>query len=244
MWRAGVRLRKRLARGLRRLTAWPPVGTVRFGGLRRLAPVSDDWGFERGRPVDRYYIEAFLSRHARDVAGRTLEIDVDTYTRRFGGDRVRRSDVLSLTGEQPGTTLVGDLARGEELPSATFDCAIVTQTFQLIYDVRAAAETLHRMLRPGGVALLTVPGIAKTTGDREGRWGSQWSFTSLSARRLFEETFAGGSVEVTSYGNVLAAVAFLHGLAAEELTREELEHRDPAYEVVVAVRARKAGGEG
>jgi hypothetical protein len=38
---------------------------------------------------------------------------------------------------------------------------------------------------------------------------------------------------------VLAAVAFLHGLAAEELARDELDATDPYYPVIVAARARK-----
>jgi hypothetical protein len=47
-------------------------------------------------------------------------------------------------------------------------------------------------------------------------------------------------VTVTSYGNVLAATAFLQGLAAEELHPEELDYRDPDYEVLISVRAVKA----
>jgi hypothetical protein len=49
--------------------------------------------------LDRYYIEAFLGRHAADIRGRTLEIGDDTYTLRFGG-RVTQSDVL----QRPGAT--------------------------------------------------------------------------------------------------------------------------------------------
>jgi hypothetical protein len=46
-------------------------------------------------------------------------------------------------------------------------------------------------------------------------------------------------VSVAPYGNVLSAIAFLHGLAAEELRPEELDHHDPDYQVLIAVRAVK-----
>ena len=42
-----------------------------------------------------------------------------------------------------------------------------------------------------------------------------------------------------SYGNVLTAMCELHGLAAEELSPEELDHVDPDFEVIVTVRAVK-----
>lgn len=222
----------------------PPVGLVRFGSLRRLTPISREYGFDRGRPVDRYYIEAFLARHATDVAGHVLEIKDDGYTRRFGGDRVVRSDVLCLETDDPRATIVGDLACADHVPSDAFDCAIVTQTLQLILDVRAALRTLHRILKPGGVLLATVPGMSQTSPDAD--WGERWAwgFTRVSARGLVAEAFPGGSVEVTAYGNVLSTIASLHGLAADELRREELEHHDPEYQLSIGIRARKAPSRG
>jgi SAM-dependent methyltransferase len=227
-------------RQLARLLVWPPHGTVRFGSLRRLSPVSRDWGFDRGQPIDRYYIERFLSAHAGDIRGRVLEIDTSNYTRAFGGDRVTQSDVLHISDWNPGVTLVGDLTDLGHVDSQLFDCVIVTQTLQLIYEYSAALRTIHRILRPGGVALVTLPAINKSR-DEMGAFGDYWAFRTLSAQRLFAELFPAEQVTVTGYGNVLAAVAFFHGLAAGELTREELDHSDPAYQVLIGVRARKPG---
>ena len=56
-------------RRLRRLTRPAPLR-----GLRRLAPVSDKWGHDRGTPVDRWYIERFLERQAGDIRGRVLSL--------------------------------------------------------------------------------------------------------------------------------------------------------------------------
>jgi SAM-dependent methyltransferase len=229
-------LRAQVARG-----EWaPPVGLVRFGSLRRLSPISREYGFDRGRPIDRHYIERFLAGHAADVAGHVLEIKDDGYTRRFGGDRVVRSDVLCLEADDPHATIVGDLVSAEHIPSETFDCAIVTQTLQLIYDVRAALGTLHRILKPGGVLLATVPGMSQTSPHAD--WGERWAwgFTRVSARGLVEEAFPGGRVEVTADGNVMTTIASLHGLAADELRPDELDYHDPEYQLSIGIRATRA----
>jgi Methyltransferase domain len=217
----------------------PPTGWVSFGNLRRTAPINRHWGWERGQPVDRYYIEQFLFHHAHDVRGRVLEVGDDSYTRRFGSEQIHTVDVLHVTEGNPKATFIGDLANNaDHIPSDVFDCVILTQTLQLIYDVPAALKTLHRILKPGGVLLATVPGISQI-GDKE--WGEYWcwSFTPLSVRRLFEDTFRVADVKAESRGNVLAAIAFLHGLASQELREDELDYNDPAYPVTITVRAVK-----
>jgi hypothetical protein len=70
--------------------------------------------------------------------------------------------------------------------------------------------------------------------------GEFWRFTRSSAQRLFAEAFNADNVTVESFGNVLAATAFLHGLVVAELTAEELRHNDPDYPLVITVRAVKA----
>src|SRR5262249_52292761 len=160
----------------------------------------------RGQPIDRHYIEAFLARHAGDVAGRVLEIKDDGYTRRFGGERVTAREVLCLEADDPHATIVGDLVAADHIPSETFDCAIVTQTLQLIYDVRAALRTIHRILKPGGVLLATVPGLSQVSPHED--WGDRWAwgFTRVSARGLVGEAFPAGEVTVETFGNVVATI--------------------------------------
>jgi glycosyltransferase involved in cell wall biosynthesis/SAM-dependent methyltransferase len=223
---------------LRRHPTGPRVGRVRFGSLRRLRPISRTFGRDRGLPIDRYYIERFLSAHAAVIQGHVLEIGDDTYTRRFGGEQVTKRDVLHISEGNLDATIVGDLTCADFIPSDTFDCVILTQTLHLIYDVRAALKTVYRIMKPGGVLLATLPGISQMSKDC---WREYWcwSFTHVSARRLFEEFFPTANVSVEVSGNVLAAIAFLHGLAAEELRQEELDYRDSHYEVSIMVRAFK-----
>ncbi|MEA2388869.1 MAG: hypothetical protein QOG41_1642 [Thermoleophilaceae bacterium] len=231
-------LGERAGRAARRRLARPPVGQVDLGDLRSTEPVSREFGFDRGTPVDRFYVERFLAEHAADIRGAVLEIGDDGYTHRYGGDAVERVEVLHAAGGNPQATVVADLANAPELDDAAFDCVICTQTLLLVYDLRAAAATLRRILRPTGVALVTLPGVSRTVAADEDPWQDHWRFTHMSARRLFEEAFGAGNVEVTASGNVLTATAQLQGLAAEELEPAELEARDPAYDVVVGVRAR------
>jgi SAM-dependent methyltransferase len=232
----------RALQALRQGLSRPPVGWVRMGNLRRLTPISCSFGFDRGRPIDRYYIENFLARHADDIQGRVLEIANNTYTRTLGGQSVTQSDVLDVVGNNPRATIVADLSCGDNIPSDAFDCIILTQTLQLIYDVRAAIRTLYRILRPGGVLLSTFPGISQIiTEDWAAADSWYWGFTAQSADRLFSETFAQENVKVEAYGNVLAAIAFLHGLAVEELRPKELDYRDPCYDLLIALRAVKSG---
>jgi peptidoglycan/xylan/chitin deacetylase (PgdA/CDA1 family)/SAM-dependent methyltransferase len=218
----------------------PPVqfGQVQFGSLRRITPISQDFGCDRGRPIDRYYIENFLANHGEDIRGRVLEIGDNSYTRRFGGDRVTVSDVLHVVEGDPQATIIADLASADHIPSSSFDCIILTQTLQLIYDVRAALKTVYRILKPSGILLATFPGISQTS---DSEWGDcwHWNFTPVSARRLFGEVFPATNVQIETFGNVLAAISFLHGIAVEELTPEELDYREPGYDVTISVRAIK-----
>ena len=210
-----------------------------LGDLRRVTPVDPLFGGGRGKPVDRHYIERFLSRHAEDIRGRVLEVGDDSYTRRFGAGRVTRSDVIHADAGNPRATLIADLAEGYEIPGDCFDCFVCTQTLTYIYPVQDAIETIRRILRPGGVLLATVPGISQISPYDRDRWGEYWRFTSQSLRRLLAEAFPAENVQVEAYGNVLASTAFLQGLAVEDLHPDELEHHDQRYELLIAGRAVK-----
>ena len=220
---------------------WPPAGTVRFGSFRRLNPISPIFAIDRGLPIERYYIEQFLDAHREDIKGRCLELGDDFYIRKFGGGKVAQIDVLNVV-EAPGATIVADLTCADHIPSDLFDCIVFTQALQMIYHMDRALEHLFRILKPGGVLLMTSHGISKV-GRRLGRdkWGEYWRITTQSAERLFEQTFPESEISVDCYGNVLSAVCTLHGLASDELSKKELDHKDPDFEVIVTVRAKKRG---
>ncbi len=218
-----------------------PLGSVRFGDFRRLSPIGGDFGWERGTPVDRHFIESFVARNATDIRGRVLELGDDRYTRRFGGARVEKIDILSIETTNPKATIVGDLQHAATLPEAAFDCIVLTHVLQLIFDVRAAIESLYRALKPGGVLLVTMPGVSPMAIPSYPEVPSYWALTAPALCRLLETQFGLGqdAVSVEAHGNIFAATAFLYGLAVEELDASDLNVDDSTYPVVVAARAVK-----
>jgi glycosyltransferase involved in cell wall biosynthesis len=217
----------------------PIIGWGIFAGFRNVEPICRDFGCARGIPVDRHYMGQFLEEQSAHIQGRVLEIAESFFTQRYGGEKVTQRDVLHLTENNPYATIVGDLTKADHIPSDAFDCIILTQTLQFIYDVPAAIRTLYRILKPGGVLLATFSGISQISPPDMEQWGQYWSFTTLSARKLFSEEFPPSHIEVKSHGNVLVATAFLQGIVLEDLRREELDHNDPEYEVLITVKATK-----
>ncbi len=220
-------LRKRLLR-MRR--------PARLGTLRRTTPLSDEWGRDRGTPIDRYYIERFLEREQSAIRGRVLEVLDADYTRRFGRG-VEKSDVLDIDPENSAASFIADLAAADAIPAGSFDCFILTQTLQYIYDVRSAIEHVHRVLAPGGTVLCTLPSTSRIA--RRYLESEYWRFTAASARSLFAASFGDEKVRVEPHGSVLTSIAFLAGMAAEELSRQELETTDPFFPLLITVMAQR-----
>lgn len=206
---------------------------VWFGSLGSTEPLSGSWGYDRGTPVDRWYIEQFLDEHRADVTGRVIEVKDSTYTDRYGHEVTERA-VLDIDPANPHATHVADLASADSIPDHTFDCFILTQTLQLIRDPRAALRHVYRILRPGGVLLLTAPVTSRIC---DPPLTDYWRFTPLGMKALLEDVFGAESIAVEGRGNVLAQVAFLKGLAAEDLTRQEREVYDERFALIVCARA-------
>ena len=202
------------------------------------APLRSEWGFDRGTPLDRFYIERFLESHAADIRGRVLEVKNSDYTKRFGRN-VARADVVDINQSNPLATLVGDLSRPEMFPEGQFDCFVLTQTMQYIYEASAVVDSAFRLLAPGGVLLVTVPSLSRIS-PRHGPASEFWHFTEASCLRLFGDVFGEGNVEIRTHGNALTAAAFLYGATVEEIPREKLEVHDRFFPIVVSVRATRA----
>ncbi len=219
----------------------PERNPIDFGDLRRLTPLDPDWGLGRGTPIDRYYIERFLGAHAADIHGPVLEVAGDDYTRRVGADRVSRSSILHRDASNPRASIGADLSDAPQLADAQFDCFICTQTLTCIYALERTIRTIHRILKPGGAVLVSVPGISQISPLDKAAYGEYWRFTEQSLGRLLGEVCGAEQVVATAHGNVLASIGFLHGVAVEDLRGDELDANDPAYPLLITGRAVKAG---
>ncbi len=215
------------------------LNPARWYDLRKTQPVSTIFGLERGTPVDRYYIEKFLTENKNLIRGNVLEIAENTYSKKFGGDHVLKYDILHYTNDNSHATIIGDLTKPETLPAEQVDCFICTQTFNFIYDFRAAIQGAYHLLKKDGVLLATLGGISQISRYDMDKWGDFWRFTTLSAQKSFEEVFGKGHVATRSHGNVLAAISFLEGISADELSTRELDFTDENYQVIITIVAKK-----
>ena len=211
---------------------------IGWGDLRHVQPLSQLWGRDRGTPVDRHYIESFLDTHRPDIRGRVLEVHQPMYAKRFGGDAVTTRDVIDLDPANHDANFVADLRRADAIPSATYDCIILTQTLHLIDDMAAVLAECARILKPGGVLLATVPSVSRVD-EESGLDADFWRLTEASARKLFAEAFPVDGFDVRAHGNVKVCAAFLYGMCAEELPADDLDHEDPAFPLLLTVRAVK-----
>jgi hypothetical protein len=207
--------------------------------MRQLEPLSDIFGYDRGdQSVHRYYIDDFIASHTQSVKGIVLEVGDNQYTARHSVN-VTESHIIHYTDATQKNSFVGDLTRNETLPASKFDCFVCTQTFNFIYDFHAAIRGAHYLLKPGGTLLATVSGIQQISKYDASRWGDYWRFTIESVIKAFGDVFGHENIQVISYGNVLSCVAAMQGLASVELTKEELNYKDPGYQLVIGVVARK-----
>lgn len=209
---------------------------VRWGNLRRTRPISRRYGFDRGTPVDRWMLDRFVASHADVITGRVLEIGGDVFASRFGGS-IESVDVLDIDPRNDRATLIADLGEPDCLPEAAFDCILLPQTLQYVSVPEVAVANLWRALAPGGTLLLTVPAVAKVDHDLVPI--DSWRFLPPAVRLLVDRCCPGAESQVAAHGNVLTAVAFLLGVAAEELDHTELAEDDPLHPVLTCAVVRR-----
>ena len=209
-----------------------PISASKF--LNTVEPVSRLFGTDRGTPIDRYYIEKFLRQEALEMQSSksTLEVAEDTYSKKFFPDAVH--DILKYDEGM-------DLTDVDTLPENIYDVFICTQVLHVIFDLRSAIKGTYRLLTPGGTLLATVAGNISQVAEYDmSQWGYYWGFTGIAIQKLMEETFGPGNVETFSYGNIMAATAFIQGVALEDLPDVTLlDEMDSAYSICIGIRARK-----
>jgi hypothetical protein len=197
--------------------------------MRRLRPFSGRYGYDRGTPIDRYYTEQFLSRHADRVRGNVLEVKDDDYTRRFG--RSVRPFVVDVDGSNPEA----DLNVPGSLPIEFFDC-VMTQIPQLLSPEKALGK-VWASTAPGGALLLTVPSLGRL--DPHDQATDCWRWPPNGLAKLLSRVEIRASV--SGDGNVLACVSALWGLSVQDLSAEELDFNDPRFPLVACAYAEKPG---
>jgi SAM-dependent methyltransferase len=161
-------------------------------GGRRLYPslTNPNWlVLRRRREIFRNWIARIESRRldVLDVGGR-----IQPYRPLLEG-RVRRYISIDLQR----TALVTVAARAEQMPLAAdqFDLAICTQMLEYTPEPAAVVGEIHRVLKPGGCLLLSVPSMSPRDADVDA-----WRFLPAALRNMlsgfsaYEIVPEGGSV--------------------------------------------------
>lgn len=198
-------------------------------------PRSYLWGFDRGLPIHRFYLEEFLREFSGDIRGACLEFLSDDYTTRFAGGEIERLDILHVDKGNPAATLVADLTRPNDIPSEHFDCIVCTHVLNVVANLGTAVTELHRILRPGGTLLVAVPHVSMYDAEAH----EIWRFTPGGLAAILEREFGSDQVTVRAYGNSLTAAGEIRGLVSHEFWRSELCFHDPRFAVEVCARAVK-----
>lgn len=200
----------------------------------KLAPISSKFGFDRGTPIDRYWIEKFLTKNNTYIQGEVLEVTDSAYTARFGKDRVTSSDVLDIDPKNKKANIRGDLRHLSSISDNAYDCVILTHVLGLIDDVQAAASECYRILKPGGVLLFTSSCLGAVLGEQV-----YWRFTANSIGFLFGRYFNSNQMQIKTFGNALAGQCFWVGMSQEDLNSGDLDFNDPRFPCIVTMRAIK-----
>lgn len=196
-------------------------------------PNCTHWGMCIGTAIDRYYIDRFLERFAERIYGRVLEVKSDGYARSFGKPEViDRVDVMDILPENQAANVITDLTAADCIPDDEYDCFILTQTLNIIFDYEAALGHATRIVRPGGCVIATVSALNRISAEDGGLEGDYWRFTAGSIRALSRRLPKVQNCEIINFGNVQSCCAFLYGIPAEVLPREQLDKADPYYPLV------------
>lgn len=197
--------------------------------------LSTKWGFDRGLPIHRFYLEQFLKEYSSDIQGHCLEFQGDSYTTRFGGAGVTKLDILHIDDSNPKATIIADLTQPNEIPDNSFNCIICTHVLHMIFDFNKAITEIHRILKPGGILLVAVPHISMCGENTH----EIWRFTPEGLQMALARVFGKVNVGINAYGNSLTAAGELRGLVAHEFTKRELRCHDLRFAIEVCARASK-----
>jgi SAM-dependent methyltransferase len=159
----------------------------------------------RGKHIDRFYIERFMEKNSNSIKGVCLEIADNEYTKKFG--KPKESHILDIDLKNEKADIHGDLRSLPQIASNTFNCLILTQTLQYIDDYHSAIKECHRILKPGGVVLATVPSVSRI--GYSGVSGDFWRFTQAGAEYAFRKVF--GKVRAEAFGNARVCIKNLVG---------------------------------
>ena len=197
--------------------------------------ISNDFGFGRGTPIDRIYIENFLKKYAEEISGECLEFGDTSYIDKFGKS-VSKKYTFNYSEESSKikNIIMGDLTKLDNLSANSFDCILCINVLNFIYDLPSAVQGLKKLIKPNGKIIVTMAGVCAHISRYDmDRWGDYWRLTDKAAMKLFKDAELNID-KIQTYGNPYACSAQVNGFSMEDLLQEKIIPSHPDYQLLVA----------
>ncbi|HAN75554.1 MAG TPA: methyltransferase [Planktothrix sp. UBA8407] len=206
--------------------------SIDWGDLKRTNPICQAFGFLRGQPIDRYYLDKFIEKIRPEIVGNILEIGaIETAKESYQLTEESSYHVLNMD-RWSGVDIVGDAHDINVIQPESFDTIILFNVLEHCYAPWIVIENIHRWLKPGGKCFASVPSALKIHDAPQDYWRPLPDAFAWMLRNFSQQ-------KISTYGNLITVVAAYHGIVTEELTTEELDAYHPDYPVITCISATK-----
>ncbi|MDJ0598930.1 MAG: methyltransferase domain-containing protein [Crocosphaera sp.] len=210
----------------------PSKTSLNWGDLSRQAPICQAFGLTRGNPVDRYYLRQFIQEIQEQISGKILEVGGTAKDKDFY--EINQGDSYQILNLEAGVgvDIVGDVHNPSIIEPESLDSVIIFNVLEHCYAPWIAVENIHKWLKKGGKCFAMVPNGIRVHATPVDYWrplpdGMKFLFRNFAQQQLYV------------YGNPMTVIASYHGIAAEELSEEELNNFHPDYPVATCIVAEK-----
>jgi SAM-dependent methyltransferase len=210
------------------------VRVFRWYWRHKLLPISTDFGWSRGTPVGRHYVNKFVAEMATGLGGTVLEFGESRYKACF--KTVQQYQVIDVV-PGPSVDYVCDIHDVSSVPEHYFDVIVCTQVLEHVERPVDALRQLHKLLKHDGHLICTVPFLAHIH-------YVPTDFYRFSIDAICSALGTAGFqvLEARNSGNALVTLGSLLGYAAEDFRSKEMEVVDNVYPFNVLAFARPMKG--
>ena len=210
----------------------PKINTIDWGDLKRRFPLCNLFGFTRGIPIDRYYLDKFISEIRPQVTGTVLEVGGLLQNRElYQFSQATEYHTLDIAAN-PGVTQIGDVHDLAMFKPNSLDAVVIFNVLEHCHNPWIVVKNIYIWLKEGGKCFCMVPSAQRLHDFPGDYWrplpdGMQQLFQDFRQRKLYV------------YGNPMTVIASFMGISAQELSHEELNDFHPDYPVTTCMVARK-----
>lgn len=204
----------------------------------KILPIGAPWGREA---IERVEIDHWLTKVANGTKGPTcLEWRTILYAHRFFPrcsilyEFLFDSNTSKWSIDHKNKKIVGDVSFMKHVSSDVFDTIIATQVFEHVKRPEEAIKELHRILKPGGHLIWTVPSFSVLHGAPF----DFYRYTGPGVKHLFD--IAGFKIhDMAHAGDLFFTLTALMGYGPGDLLAEDFGKSDELFATQIHVHAIK-----